>query len=156
MKPSQIPADFLDYFGIETLANSLNLIFPTIPPFDETFAIKFMEGRKFPSLEALGRALSSRPSDIDKFFCVFHYVAHNIRYSKVRGDQSYGAAFRAGEAVCPGYAGLVTDLAGRCGLSGPAPKGFSCLAKGAGWNDLDPPASNHASVLIVYDGLKFL
>jgi hypothetical protein len=157
--PEQIPADFLQYFGIEVLANSLNLKFPELPSFDVADATAYMSGREFPSLDLLVEAIARRPSDIDKLFCCFHYVANNISYDFKSKSQKPEDVFATGIAVCAGYAGLMRHLALESGVKSYDILKHSNHAKGWTFNPLNPPTvveSNHDSVLVVIDGHPWL
>jgi hypothetical protein len=70
--PKEIPKPFLDYYGIECLSNSLNLIFPKLPPFDEADDVKFMESQEFRTFDSLADAIASRSTDMDRLFCLFY------------------------------------------------------------------------------------
>jgi hypothetical protein len=103
-----------------------------------------MDGRKFPSLNALAQAISTRPSDIDKLFCIFYYVIHNIEV----GEGDCGAFFR-----------LFCGVAMRCGLTGSEATVYYCFAKVPNWDDPHPPDAptvNHAAVLVILNGAKFI
>jgi hypothetical protein len=60
---STIPCTFSDYFAIEVPLHSSNRVFLQLPPFHEDDGI----ATSFPNLDSLGRAVCSRPNDIDKF-----------------------------------------------------------------------------------------
>jgi hypothetical protein len=157
--PEQIPSDFVNYYGIEILSNSLKLKFPDLPDFDLADATAHMTGRKFGSLETLVQTIASRPSEIDKLFCTFHYMAHNVRYSHNSKSQKPADVFMAGIAICEGYAALTEYLAEHSGIKSFEIHHYSSVAKGVGWNPLSPPSplkSNHASVVLVIDGYPWL
>jgi hypothetical protein len=82
--PEQIPADFRQSVGIEVLANSLNLKFPTLPSFDIADATVYMSGRALPSLNLLVEAIARRTSDIDKLLCLVGLsdIHHDRRRSR--------------------------------------------------------------------------
>jgi hypothetical protein len=80
IKPEQITQPFLDHFGIEILANSPNLIFPVLSPYNEAADVQFMESHQFTSYDGLRQGIAGRPTDLDKLLCIFYWAAHNVRY----------------------------------------------------------------------------
>jgi transglutaminase/protease-like cytokinesis protein 3 len=118
-----------------------------------------MSGRQFRELDVLIQTIARRPTDIDKLFCSFHYMAHNVRYSFDSKSQKPAGVFLPGTAVCAGYSALMHHLATGSGIKDYRIENFSNLSKAFGYDPLNPPPwdkSTHASVLVFIDGYPWL
>jgi transglutaminase/protease-like cytokinesis protein 3 len=118
-----------------------------------------MDHHKFRTFESLCNGIASRPTDLDKTFCIFYYACQHIQYSHSSTDQSAEGVFRTGTAVCAGYANFFRGVSVRSHIETIQFYGYSCLSKGAGWDPLHPPQipkSDHAAVLVIINDYKYL
>jgi hypothetical protein len=149
-RPGEVPQAFMQYFGMEVLSNSLNMLFPTLPAFAEAADIQFMEHQKAPTFDALCRAISTRPTDLDKLFCAFYWLSHNVSYDIASKEHNPEDVFRRRSAVCVGYCRFLIEAATRAGVKYDMRR-YPCMAKGFDWDQLHPPAepaSDHDAVAV--------
>jgi hypothetical protein len=168
VKPVQIPKSFIDHFGMEVLANSLNLVFPELPDFDEAGDIAFLDSLTIMSYDSLCDAIATRPTDMDKLFCIFYWISRNIAYDAdgLTPGRSYDhdkvspeRVFQNKKTVCAGYSNMFRDLAVKSAVSSFPIHVCSCVVKAFGWNQLHPPKtpeSTHSAIIVIIDGFKWL
>jgi hypothetical protein len=67
--------------------------------------------------------------------------------------------FKKKKAVCSGYSLFFIEMSKRLNVTQFGFENLDCHAKGVNWNDLSPPkkpASNHAAVVVTYNGNNFI
>jgi hypothetical protein len=140
----------MQYFGLKVLSNSLNMVLPTLPAFAEVADIQFIEGQKFQTFDALCRAISTRPTDLDKLFCIFYWLSHEVSYDIRSTEHDPEDVFRRRAALCVGYCRFFMEAATRAGVKYQLRR-YSCMAKSFDWDQLHPPAqpsSEHDAVAV--------
>jgi hypothetical protein len=154
-----IPKPFIEYFGIGALANSLKLVFPELPPFNEQADMDLLAGQTFPTLGSLIAALSALPTDMDKLFGIYYWTCVNVSYDINERDSTVESVFNRRKAKCDGYSLFYEGMATRLGITQFEFRPYSSMAKGSKWNTLHPPEiprCTHAAVVVVIDGENWL
>jgi hypothetical protein len=157
--PQEIPKEFVDYFGIGTLAHSLNLVFPKLPPFDQAHVIECLSAATFETLEDLTTAISNVGTDMDKLFGIYYWITQNVSYSLEERGSTLESVFTRKMAKCDGYSRFFEGMAKRVGITQFECRLYVCLSKARGWDQLNPPpepSADHAAVIVMINGCPWL
>jgi hypothetical protein len=162
--PEDLPTSYLSYFGIEILSNSIKLIFPPLPEFDESGDISFIRSRDFGSFAELCESVSSRPTDLNKLFCLFFWICHYVEYDLEAHIGSGSPApspddvFASRKATSEGFCLTIREGCERSGVTFGI-EIMSCYSKGYDWKPRTPPkapTTNHTSLVVIIEGRKWL
>jgi hypothetical protein len=97
-----IPMPFIEHFCIGTRANSLNLVFPELLPFEEQGRMNFLGDQTFPTLETLMEALSTLPTDMEKLFRKYDWGCVSVSCGAGQGRSTVESVFHYKKQNVPG------------------------------------------------------
>lgn len=163
----EIPQEYIDYFGIPALAQSLNIKVHNPPIPNDSEVEKYIDSNKFDNFESLASGIKRTfQTNIDRLYAAFYYTTHNIEYSKTElskaeGSHSIEKIFRVRKGVCSDYSDFMINLAKKSGISSKYMKiqPLANASKAIGWNSFNPPKEpdyDYDCVLIEIDGGKFI
>lgn len=98
-----IDSQFLNFFGIGILSNSLPIQFPKIPEFDKNIISEYMKSEHFSTFMDLVKHISRLKTDIEKLYAVYYYTCHNIQFDLNSELKNIEEIFTTGLAQSEGY-----------------------------------------------------
>lgn len=159
-----IPKDFVDYFSIPGLVNSLNIQLAEPPKYNGALVEKAMKKKSFKNPDALAKyIIKTFKYPIDRLYAIFYYEGHNIIYD----DESFltnsikyktlEEIFESKLGVCGHFALFMEEMAKKCQIKEIEIQQYINYAKGVLYDPLNPPkVSNHAAILIKYNNSLFI
>lgn len=164
-----IPKDFVDYFSIPGLVNSLNVQLSIPPKCNQAYIESEMRKKSFKNPNELAKYITSKfPKSLDRLYAIFYYEANNILYdeesylSKSVKHKTLEEIFDTKLGVCADFSLFMHQMAEKCQIKDFEILEFFNLAKGYAFST-DPfnfypnePQPNHAAILVKYKNSIFL
>jgi hypothetical protein len=161
---AEIPEQFVKYYGLPVLANSLNIPYPPTPHFDgERVAERI--GKGFNTVQSLIAELRSFQNEIDRLYGIFYYTVKNIAFDpEFSGNESpdFQETFQTKKGTAAVFANFMEGISKEVGFKSIEIYQFPCFAKTKRYSYLQyispqkPPNCNRLSVIIKINGEKWL
>lgn len=80
MTINEIPTEFVDYFGLSNLFNSVTILLPKVPHYEKTIIQEYMKNHSYLTLPSLVEGISFIHNDINKFYAIYYYFIQNFTF----------------------------------------------------------------------------
>lgn len=164
----EIPREFLEFFSVGGLSESLNINIRNPPPVNWTKVEKYIEDNTFNDFNSLAQGIKDNfQTPMDKLYAVYYYATHHIQYDwarflmKERDSMSIDEIFTTNKGVCAEYSDFFVALSKKVGITSKIMTilKFGNTSKGHGYEPTNPPTEpkrDHACVFVEIDGESFL
>lgn len=164
---TDVPKEFIQFFGYPCLANSLLFKEPQIPNYDSKTITAYLKNTDFPDFKSFLDYIKSLKEDVDKLYAIFAWTALNLEYdvdSLVGGTNqeiSLEDLFNYRVTNGEGYSMFFIEVAKQVGINSkkiqihPYPN----IAKAYQYDPLHPPMEvkpDHCAVFISINGVPFV